>query len=516
MVRGATTSLTPVDRRLVLGVAIAQVGLLTLTASLNYVIPAMAQDFDATSSQEAAWRQISSIASLLVVFVAGVLGSTLGERRVMLASSVIFVAGAIIMALSPSVALVSVGLLLANVGKAVLAVVALAALAARIRDADGRATAFATVSALAPVAFLVTPLIAGVLIDGPGWRWVAALWTACGIGAMAAIVFLLPRDGITSPSGEMVTPALAGVVLAAGIQAIDQATSGDSAGEAVFFAIVAGAALVALAVVYRRIPSPTLVLAPLRRGGLVLLIVVVILFSFSNLFYYTILLLQITYGYSTMQAAVLMVPAQCGAITGAVIARKLLQRFGITRTGGSMTLALAGVLGIVALIPAGVPVLVPIAMMTLYAAASVAGLVAITNAVMNMARPGEEGVTSSYKAAAGSVGGALGIALATVVVSLVGTGAMAGDLQADSEYSQQTIDASWDLLEGTQPTDVSDLVGIPLSEVDEISADEASAYDEAYRAQAAVGAVVALGAALMFLAARRRQSRDGSAAAAVD
>lgn len=503
-----STALIPADRRLVLGVAVAQVTLLTLTASLNFVLPAIVEDFQATPDQEATCRQVASIASLLVVFLAGSLGSRLGSRRVLLAAGALFVAGSLIMATAPSILIVTLGLLIASIGKAVLGVVALAVLASRIRDQDGRATAFATISALVPIAYMVMPLVAGALVDGPGWRWVAAIWVLCGLVSMGAILIVLPADGVASGSGEMLTPALAGVVLAAGIQSLDDLTSTGWGRQTAALGVIAVIALGALILAYRRMSQPTLTLAPLRRGGLLLLIVVMILFSFSNLYYYTTMLYEISYGYSTMAAAILMIPTQGGAVLGAIIARKLLQAKGITFAGTSMVLLLAGTLAVTALVPAGVSVVFPAAMVTIYAAASVAAFVAVTNAVMNLAVPGEEGTVSSYKTAAGSIGGALGIALATVVVSLVGQGVMSSQLEAEGIYSQQTIDASWELIEGTQPRDVSDLYGIPPAEIEEITAEETVAYYDSYRAQAAVGAVVSLAAGLLFLVTRRRQERD--------
>lgn len=65
------------------------------------------------------------------------------------------------------------------------------------------------------------PILTGVLVDGLGWRWVAG-FTAVG-GLMAAVLAarLLPRDGDRQSSGEMWTPAFAGVGLVLLVQAMN-------------------------------------------------------------------------------------------------------------------------------------------------------------------------------------------------------------------------------------------------------------------------------------------------------
>lgn len=503
----STTALAPDDRKLVLGAATAQVALLSLTAGLNYMLPDMISSFGATQQQGEVARQASSIAALLVVFVAGVLGQRLGERRVIVAAASLFFVGSVVVAAAPSMTVATVGLLIANVGKAVVSVVVLALLSARIRDKDGRATAFATLSTLTPVAYIVMPVLAGALVTGAGWRSVAVVWALCGLLSMAAGWRLLPRDGAAGETGEMWTPALAGLALASGVQFVGSIRDDGWTATTVVLLGVAVLASLALVVVYRILHSPSLSLQPLRKGGLALLFVVLILFSFANLYYYTMLLYEIVYGFTALGAAILMIPAQLGAMVGASVARKLLQRKGVTAAGTYGILAMGAIMILASTMRAGWPLILPMIFVTAYSIASVCSFVSLTNAIMNLAEAGTEGQTSSYRSAAANIGAAIGVAIMTSLVTLAGTASLRAQSEEAGVPVATTSEAVWALINGTSPDAVSSEYGIPIDQVTQISDMEKVAFVDSYRAQAAGGGVIALVAGGLFYASRRRQER---------
>lgn len=508
----STTALAPEQRTLVLGVAVAQLMILSISASLNYMLPAMVAEFGASEEESQLLRQVSSLAALLVVFLAGVMGERLGDRRVMVGSALLFVVGSVLVAIAPSMHVATLGLLLANVGKAVISVLALAMLAARISDPDGRATAFATVSSLVPIAYLIMPIVAGALVSGIGWRWVAVAWSICGLVALWAIRFQLPRDGVrTGGSGEMWTPALAGLALAVGVQFVGDFHDEGWTTATITYVVVFVLCMIALVVLYRRLSNPSLSLAPLRHGGLMLLFLVLILFSFANLYYYSTLLYQIVYGYSALGAAIVMIPAQLCSIAGAVVARKLLQRKGISFTGTSMITAMGCILTLGVLMQADFPLVVPVILVSAYAVVSVAAYVAMTNAIMNLAEKGREGETSSYRSAASNVGSALGVAVMTSVVSLAGLTSMNNQLAEAGMSASEVSDAAWALLDGSSPQSVSDQYGISTAEASQISDMEKVAFVQSYRAQAVLGGVISIAAGGLFFVRRRRQERTGVA-----
>ena len=126
-------------------------------ASFNYILNDMLRDLNATDVQSEIARQMGSVGALLVIFIAGAMGQRLGSRRVLLACSAIYAIGCAVVAVSHSMSVAATGLLLANVGKSALLVVALAAISASVHGRDGRATAFAVFSTAGAVGMCSCP-----------------------------------------------------------------------------------------------------------------------------------------------------------------------------------------------------------------------------------------------------------------------------------------------------------------------------------------------------------------------
>lgn len=153
----------------------AAVMLQTLGASFNYILDDMLRGLGSTDSQSDIARQMPTVGALLVIFVAGAVGQRLGSKRVLLVCCGLYVFGSALVSLAQSMPMATSGLLLANIGKAALSVVALASLSASIRTGAGRATGFAAYSAAVPLAYLFVPLVAGVIVEAAGWRWVTGV-----------------------------------------------------------------------------------------------------------------------------------------------------------------------------------------------------------------------------------------------------------------------------------------------------------------------------------------------------
>ena len=497
------------------GSSVALVSMLTLSTTFTYMLNDMVVDLGASEDETSLMRQISNVGALLVVFLAGALGERLGGRRVMAATSIVFAAGSLLVMLAPNIGVATLGLLLANIGKSVMFVVGIAYVAAAIQDPQGRATAFSAVSASQPMAYLVMPVAAGFILLAASWRAVALTWVIGGICAFVGVRRLFPEDPQRErATGEMITPALAGLVLAMFVTLFGTV---PTEGFSISFWISVGVALVALltlVMLYRRMAKPTLSLAPLAHGGLILLFLVVILFGFANLYYYTINLFQIVYGYSPLGAAILMIPAQLAGIAGAVVVRKMLQRKGVTFSGTLLILAVAGALFLSLLVQPDSHIIVPILVVSLYGLVSLGAFIAMTNAIMNLAKPGQEGDTSAYKTAASNIGSAIGVTLMTAVVTTVGMTAMNVQL-ADSDMSEADVsDAGWALLYGTSPDEVSEQYGMPIEEVNELGEMESTAFVASYHGHGIVGGTVTALAGVVFLIVRRRMDAAEAAEAA--
>ncbi|MGI9197775.1 MAG: MFS transporter [Candidatus Nanopelagicales bacterium] len=513
MARSKDLALTAGDRRIVLGASIALAGILTLNSTFNYMLPDMVADFGASTGQSALMRQISSLGALLVVFLAGVLGERLGERRVIIWAAGLFAIGSAVVAVSPVFQVAGAGLLAASIGKSVMSVLGVAYVAAAVQDPARRATAFSAVSSVQPMAYLVLPLLAGLLLSAASWRAVSIVWVLGGIAALVAAQRLFPKDAQrTRVRGEMLTPALAGLLLAAFVQIFGTLKAEGATTQFWVLSLVIGLTMIALVIAYRRLANPTLSLAPLKHGGLMLLFLVVILITFANLYYYSTLLFEVNYAYSPLGAAVLMMPAQVAGIGGAVVVRKLLQSRGITFSGGVMLSIVAAALLLCMWVSTESPLWVPIAIVSLFGFASVSVIAVMTNAVMNLSPRGKEGDTSAYRSAASNMGLAVGVAVMTAVVTTVGMASITSQMSAAGMSTSEYGAAATALLDGTSPQDVSDQYGIPIDEAQELDDIDRQAFVSAYRAQGLVGGLVTAAAACLFLGIRRRMDgRDRAA-----
>lgn len=496
------------QRRIVLAVAVSAVMLLTLDASFNFVLNDIVRDLNATSFQTSVLRQIPSVAALLVVFLAGTLGVRLGERRVMTACAALYTVGSLMVAVSPVIATVTLGVLLADIGRSVLVVVGLALISSEVTDKNGRATAFAAFTAALPITFLLMPLVAGALVEYANWRWVAVVWALSGVVGLIALLRLLPHGRPASrAAGEMVTPALAGLVLVAIVQVITVLPSQGLTARVWFTIALGTAATVALAVALRRLRRPTFSLTPLRGGGLVLLLVVLVLTMFANLWFYMTMGLQYIFGLDALGAAVVTVPAQMLSIVGSGLAGAFIKRRGVAVSGTVLLVVVALALFATALIELDTPIWVSVLMLSVYSAAAVGASVTLTNAVMDLAPKGEEGIFSSYRGAALNLGSAVGVAGMTTIVFLAASGFLQQQSVAAGLDPDTSSQIATELRQGTTPEDAATLYAVPVEEVDQITEIQTQAFVEGLHAHGVVGGSVTLVAAGVFFVVRRKQER---------
>lgn len=493
------------DRRLVSGAAIIVACSVGVFAAYNFVVDPMAADLDATRSQAVLLRQLPTIGTLLVVFLIGTWGSRLGMKRVITASALVMTLGYLIVLVAPVVPVVTLGMLLGSIGKMGIGVVSVSLIAARLtRDGD-RATGFAALGLAAPVGYLVVPILAGLLLDATNWRAVVGLWVVLAATAAFFAWRLLPPDEQGSGTGEMWTPALAGLVLVGLIQStrnISQEGLADP--RTVFWSAVTIVAMVTLWQLMVRLPQPSLDLSLFQRGGAVLLLIVVALVPFANLFYYFAVGVQRLYGYSGTEAALLLVPCQLAGIAGAWIARGWLRRLGMRMAGTLMLFGISAALFLSSAQTVDTPVIYPVLVLSLFALAYTGGGVVVTNAMMNLAPAGKEGSASATRSAASSFGQAVGMALSAFVFFGAAQSTMQ-DLvaQRDGDWAEaaQVIDEFRDAT--TTREEIAESYGLSVDVVTTHDEEWLESQLAGYRAQGLLGGCVGLVATFLFFTNRR-------------
>lgn len=500
--------LAPDQRRLLVGICVVIGAVAVVPATYNFVLNPMLQGLGGTESEQSLLRELPSIAALLVIFLAATLGGRIGERRLIIGCSVLFTSGCTIVTVAPVLLVATIGLVMLSAASSAMAVVSLGLLSARVVDPKARATAFATFAIVGPLIYMATPVIAGATLDNWSWRFVPALWTLGGVVMIWAAWALLPKDVRTGHRAQLLTPALAGLVLAAVVQTIMAISQDGWVSTATLIrASAAVGSSVALVWCYQRMSRVSLSLTVLQSGGMLILLVVVIVVPFVNLWFYMTIGYESVYGMTALQTAMLMVPAQLAGVGGAMVARRTLHVRGITFTGVIMLGALSGSLLTSLLITVVSPLWLLVSIMSFYAAASVGASVPVTNSIMNAAPVGEEGSASAFRGAAMHVGTALGVVVMSTVVYTVIAGSLGNSLESEGLESQESAQIAQSLRAGATSQDASASYAVPINEVDEIDQAQKYAMVDGLHAFGISGALLIATAAGIFWFGRRRQTR---------
>lgn len=497
------------QRRLLLGLCIGLGAATTVPATYNYVLIPMLDGLGASETQGSLLRQLPSIGALLVIFLAGILGRRWGERRFITTCGFLFAVGNAAVAVAPGMKVAVAGLVLESIGASGFIVVALALLSAKVSNEKARASAFAIYAMAGPVVYLTMPLLAGVIVDDSSWRLVAVIWAIGGVVMIIASRLFLPAEDSRREPQELLTPALAGVVLTAAVQTVSFADRDGVLSVAALARLGVGLVVfVALYRVLRRTASPSLSLAALRHGGMSLMLIIVILVSFAGfLWFYMTIAFEFLYGLDTLQTAAAMLPAQVAALGGAAITRSFMRKRGITVAGTVMLAVLAASLLLSALITENSPMWVPIVVMSVYAVASVGVGIPLTNAVMDHALEGEDGSASAFRSAAGNVGAAVGVVVISTFVYTTFSDSLTSTLASEGLNSKQSASIAAHIREGASSENLSAKYSVPLQQVEQIADAQRAAMADGLRAHGLSGAVFAGVCLLIFYWSRRRQEK---------
>lgn len=496
------------DRRLLLAICVIAGATFMVLASLNYMLPPMLDDLGLTTEQGNLALTIPSLASLLVVFVAGRLGDRLGHRRVILVTGLFFILGCLIVALAEGMAMVSIGLFIEGISATAIQIVVVGLLAARFVDPRARAAAFATYGMAYPAVYLVFPVVAGWLTTFVSWRAIPWMWTLAGLVLIAAARFLLP-GAVSRPVGELWTPMLAGLFAVGIVQLISHASDyGWTAPITLASAGVVVGAFLACAVLYRRLPNPSLSITPLRNGATTIILAVVILVPVLNTIFFITVALQYMYGESAFQTAVLMIPAQVLAIIGAkYLSEWMTDHLGLKRAGVVLLVLLAGVMAIPLSFTGTTPMWWLLVFACAFSAVQTGVIVVVLNALMSSAPASESGNTAAYEGSATEIGISLGVVLMSALVFGVGQASLSSGLE-ESGLSSQDAESVMDEMQSnsTSPA-LSSSYSYPLPDGSDASDVQKDAIADGLKANGAAGIVLCLAAAALF-AAHRRQGGD--------
>ncbi|MGI9136155.1 MAG: MFS transporter [Candidatus Nanopelagicales bacterium] len=411
--------MTPAQKRITLAISVI-VGLsLLVVTGLTFLTEPMVEELGL--SDDAVERALitPTIASLLVVFIAGRAGDRFGQRRTIGTAAVVFTAGAAVLAVAQAEIGVILGLALCGVGAVVIQVVALSLLQRTAPEGKAHASAFTTYGMVFPLAFLLLPIGTAFLLALVNWRWIPVIWAIAGIVIIVTALSILDRGEERRGSvGDWISPILAGVALTAGTQVLDELGERPANGRVLLIggALCAGA-IVSLIVVMRRTPHPGFSLRPIGGAMLRPLMIGVALLTLIQILTYVSISMEYLYEMTPLQASLAIAPAQLGAILGAkLVAAWAVRRWGVERSGRSLLLATGVVMLLLVVMQASTPAWYLVLVSTLFSLTGMAALTILNLDIMGRAPADSTGAVSAFRMAASSVGSALSMAVLGVVV----------------------------------------------------------------------------------------------------
>lgn len=389
------------------------------------------------------WIIVSyTLASTVLLPVLGKLADVVGVRAVFLASLALFIVASLFCGMAQDVVQLTAARVGQGIGSAGLHLMPQTIIGVVVAPRE-RPRVLSVIGAAFPVAILVGPLLGGVITDAWGWRWVFWINLPVGIVALILAVFAVPhvegraRRRFDVAGAVTLGGAVTALVLAAG-------WAGSDLRGMLPAVLVAGtvalAGFIAFVAVELRAPEPIVPLRHFAERTVLMCIVLstVIGVGLFSVVSYVPTYIQMAYRTSATVSGLVPIATVFGMLVATLVTGWLASRTGRYRIFAVVgtVLAAAGLL-IMAALPAGLPLWVPMAAMGLVGIGTGAFMNVIV-AVAQSAAPRED--TGSVTATVSLVR-QIGSTTATAVVGgVIGAGVLGG-LPAGIAASQLTPQA---------------------------------------------------------------------------
>jgi len=319
---------------------------------VGVALPALVRDFDTTPSRVAWTVTAYTLALAAAVVPLGRLGDRIGHRKLLLWSMTALIAASVACALSPGITFLLVARVVQGLAAAALLPSTQAIVAAAYEGA-ARTKALGQMVGFQALVFASGPIIGGLLIAGPGWRWVFLVITPFSLLGLLLIWREVPVGTHNSGAANLaVVPSLllaasATAITLAGVEARDLGPTfaGTSAAVAVALAV-------AFVIVDRRSSAPLLDPRLIRRRRYLSGLTGGFLYQFGMLASSVVLLsyFQLGLGFSAQRAGLAFIPVSLPLLAAGSVVAPLVTRVGallplltgLTCMGGGF--ALSGVL----------------------------------------------------------------------------------------------------------------------------------------------------------------------------
>jgi EmrB/QacA subfamily drug resistance transporter len=418
--------LPPISQKVAVGVVFVAAMFMSImdVTIVNVALPTIGRDFGVGPTAVDS-ISIAFLVSLAVFIPAsGWLGDRFGGKRVLLTAIVVFTVASALCGLATSLGELVAFRVLQGVGGGMLAPVGLAMLFRAFPPAERiRASAILTVpTTFAPA---LGPVLGGLLVTEASWRWVFYVNVPIGIAAFVfGLLFLRQTEQDQPGRFDLAGFLLSGIGLGLLMYGVSEGPGHGWGSAPVLGTVIAGTVLLAVMVVVElRTAQPIVALRLLGNrlfrssNGVIVLTSV----AFLGSLYVISLYYQDGRGLSPLASGLSTFPEAVGVMLGAQLASRVLyRRLGPRR---HITVGLLGVsasIGLLALLGPGTSLWWARLLMFTLGLAMGQVFVPTQAAAFATISPAETGRASTMFNAVRQLGGAVGVALLTTVIVLVG------------------------------------------------------------------------------------------------
>jgi EmrB/QacA subfamily drug resistance transporter len=344
----------------------------TLDATIvNTALPAMARSLGESPLRMQAVVISYALAMAMLIPASGWLADRFGTRKVFFSALVLFGIGSLLCAYSPSLLYLVLSRVVQGFGGAMLLPVGrLAVLRAFPRDQFLQAMSLVTIPGL--VGPLVGPTLGGWLVEYASWHWIFLINVPVGIiGCIATARYMPDFRAASPPRFDLIGYLLLAVSMTSISLSLDGLSELGMRHATVLVLLILGlACLAAYWLRAARRPDP---LFPLELFKVNTFSVGIL----GNLFarigsgcmpFLIPLLLQLTLGYTPVQAGMMMVPVALAGIAVKRVGTPLIQRFGYRRVLLVNTMLVGTAISSFALVSANEPLWLRLVQLTLFGA----------------------------------------------------------------------------------------------------------------------------------------------------
>ena len=304
---------------------------------VNVALPTMQRDLHVGSSN-LQWIVITyGLTFGGFLLLGGRAADLLGRRNVLVAGLLSFTAGSLGAGVTGSLVPLLAARGMQGLGAAMVAPAALSILTGTFVEGAARNRALGIFGGVAGAGACLGSVVGGILVDGPGWRWIFLINVPIGI-VLASLVFRCVPKGTRAQRGSVdalgaitVTTGLLGIVYA-----INRSVEYGWTSLTTLSVLAGGTAMLGLfVIVEQRATAPIVPLSMFRQRALTTatIVAVLVMGSFFGMAYLGTLFVQQVLGYSPLRAGVaVLITAVASVVSSMAIASRVVGRIGAART----------------------------------------------------------------------------------------------------------------------------------------------------------------------------------------